>query len=134
MLAGRELDALVAEKVMGWTWHAVNNICLMLAPQDVKIEIWSAEALMRHSIPCYSTDIGAAWQVVEKMGTRVASKRCAGDFILEWDHLDNCWCAGWAYYSYDGPQYEFAGKAETVPLAICLAGLDAVGYEPKETL
>jgi len=63
MKAGRELDALVAEKVMGWELHypyahdVENNVNYDLA--DTKI------AFVKRFNP--STDIAAAWQVVEKM-------------------------------------------------------------------
>jgi len=127
LAAGRELDVLLAEKIMGWTVHHAKEGGWGAPPANVRL------GAISEYIPAYSTDIAAAWEAVEKIGRRVASKRCVVDFILEWDHSENCWCAGWAYYSYDGPQYEFAGKAETAPLAICLAALDAVGYEPKET-
>jgi len=51
MEPGRELDALVAEKVMGWTHYR---------------EEWGG--VVPDSISHYSTDISAAWEVVEKMG------------------------------------------------------------------
>lgn len=41
---GKRLDSWIAEKVMGWSWGIIGDL-----------------------IPAYSTDIAAAWEVVEKM-------------------------------------------------------------------
>ena len=61
-LEGRELDAAVADRVMGWERHprpteqeATMGI-LMTAPGKI--------GAMRNQFPHYSTDIAAAWQVI----------------------------------------------------------------------
>ncbi len=88
--AGRDLDALVAEKVMGET-------CLFTAP-------------------AYSTDIAAAWQVVDKLH--------ALSFYLEVGSAG--WMARFANIS------ATEASAATAPLAICLAALKAVGVTVPE--
>ena len=54
MKAGRELDALVAEKVMGFP----------VKIGDITGEPYHAQ--FGYSMPNYSTDIAAAWEVLEK--------------------------------------------------------------------
>lgn len=62
MKAGREMDALVAEKVMGWTdRHGEFAIPPDTSPHRGAIRY------MPEKVPPYSTDISAAWQVVEKL-------------------------------------------------------------------
>src|SRR4030042_5169505 len=88
--AGRELDALVAEKVMGWVWmrlepgHVWGDGSILkedecrasLYRHDNLLAVWGTlipdDGKYPHgqpsaSIPYYSTDIAAAWQVVEKL-------------------------------------------------------------------
>lgn len=59
MEAGRELDALVAEKVMGW------NVCGTADNDRAGIAPGQTASAVR--IPPYSTDIAAAWEVVERI-------------------------------------------------------------------
>lgn len=105
MQASRELDALVAEKVMG------------LEPWPGKAGCFKAPIVLHYQTPkpClppeYSTDIAAAWQVVEKM-----QETC--EVSIEQKGT------GWKVY-FDA---EWRG-AETVPHAICLAALEAVGVQ-----
>lgn len=114
MEAGRELDALVAEKVMGFTvtdW-----------PTGKELPLAGAMAFLSESqkdrIPHYSTNIAAAWQVVEKLDLSVI-------------RLNNGrWSAGEAY-AFENSYAEFrtTTHADTAPLAICLAALKAKGVE-----
>lgn len=103
MPAGREMDALVAEKVMGikrgdrpgeWLNELGNWLC------DTE------------DIPPYSTSISAAWEVVDKMDCYFKMTR--SDLGLYWE-----------FY---GPKLGFS-YAPTVPLAICRAALKAVSNE-----
>ena len=94
--AGLELDALVAEKVMGW--FVAKGPHSPTSPPDL--------------IPRYSTDIAAAWEVVEKMidqGRR---------FVINNNFSRTMFIA------------DFCGRdvlEKTAPLAICRAALKAVG-------
>jgi competence transcription factor ComK len=108
MKAGRELDALIAEKVMGWKRKTI-KLVNMVEEQDVLID----PRLKTYSQPPhYSTNIADAWLVVEKFPQ---IDICMSKVDDKW----NCFI-------------EFADHmaiAETAPLAICLAALKACGVE-----
>jgi hypothetical protein len=130
MEAGRELDALVAEKVMGAGKKCADNkgtngcaywgLC------------WECEENRREGyfgwhphdlVPWhYSTDIDAAWQVVEKMEQHP-------DEILF-----SCSRKGWRELEWEvrfrkcrGNQHDYIASAPTAPLAICRAALLTLG-------
>lgn len=79
--AGRELDALVAERVMEIDLAAVRDEVGWYKHPD---------GYTRREPPClpYSTEIAAAWEVVEKLGAvplaicRAALKAKGGNYIL----------------------------------------------------
>ena len=126
--AGRELDALVAEKVMGWTaWrskHGYFNITdgdgnsHTCDPATSKYDPETGERLPEPKwwdysteLPDYSTDIAAAWPLVERFGITVyAPTRERHDWVAA-IKIGACEVA----------------HGETAPLAICLAALKAVG-------
>lgn len=113
----RELDALVAEKVMGEAYRPYAQILTTYPSKSVP------------ETPFYSSDIAAAWQVVEKLRSMGKS------FILSWDARPACK----SYYcsNHDGENLMTRGfsqsdeyideEADSAPLAICLAALKAVG-------
>ena len=102
MKAGRELDALIAEKVMG------------LEPVNALKEWWWTDAQHKQEIrlPHHSTHIYDAFEVVEKIKNNDTE-----NFELEW-------FAGQWRASFYGLRWT---RAETAPLAICLAALAALG-------
>lgn len=116
MTVGRELDAMIAEKVMGWTnddygWLDDNGL----------IRGW-AIAEGEPPLPNFSTQIAAAWLVIEKM-KHFTLRRKGESWTVEYrdcgnpmDHfvVDDC-CA--------------SVTADTAPLAICLAAIKAVGVD-----
>lgn len=115
MTAGRELDALIAEKVMGWK---------VFRNGEHGPHRWEAETdrgTLRVIDSSYSgdgfspsTDIAAAWEVVEKV------RKEAGDFQLALVDYGSAWAA----------RFDKASAVErTAPHAICLAALKAVGVE-----
>lgn len=116
MNAGRELDALVAEKVMGWKLLGVNGIDGCFAIVDGNSTSFA--------LPKYSTDIAAAKEVADKVG-------------LVFKQYENGWAAGEAGHmaKADGaiPQWiemhPILRCAKTAPHAICLAALKTVGIE-----
>lgn len=134
--AGREMDALVAEKVMGWkhvgNWEGDDRY----HPVDA---IWAdgdGNTLPPDPWPHYSTNIAAAWKVVEKM-ISVGTLKGTGDVVLYYVNNDGCYyddvggahwyCAVCVYE--DGPEYDFDDdgvRADTAALAICRAALKAV--------
>lgn len=144
-----KIDALVAEKVMGFTWWSACGKSYLIPPwvegfygfRDGKhyhfvagkqhdaapIEL-SYSDYQNLAIPPYSTSIFAAWAVVEKMQ----------------DHLPSL-----TYRCGDGPPFDkmrwvcefmrdflpgdWKGAArDTAPLAICIAALKAVGVPESE--
>lgn len=142
MNAGRPLDRLVAEKVVGdaamWGFQ-----CPLCGSTHFGTDLSTG---LRHchgdngcswrgppskAPPAFSTDIAAAWQVVERFRLWVIPD-------------ERQWCAGiprnlsGSIYSADmyGPddlgvidgRLELA-RADTAPLAICLAALKLVGSE-----
>jgi len=110
MKAGQELDALVAEKVMGMRpgvdWHSP---CF-------------DEFFCDNPCPRFSTSIAAAWEVFEWLCKR-------GDDIAEVVQLTFNVQNGWWCTSERWTQIDVQGNAPTAPLAICLAALKAVGVE-----
>lgn len=131
-----EIDAMVAEKVMGWKYHR----CHKKNPQgetvyhfrnDAPPEWWKQPTecarplggpnirISNFGLLAYTRDIRAAWEVVEKMHT-------AGWY----------WCVeGLAspqircfFYKVEGINDYYDRIASTASLAISLAALSAVGH------
>jgi hypothetical protein len=155
----RELDALVAEKVMGWARDSRLTFgddlgikdCYYLWPEqavyrhksehDAYWERWSpngAEVIINEFVPAYSTDIAAAWQVVEKLTRPLANIR-DGEWCLDrlgyrcCEHDEDGVHGEWrcSFRADKGEDAEWVHvTASTAPLAICLAALKACGVEP----
>lgn len=117
MKAGRELDALIAEKVFGlkieWEHYAAGSRPMVIE-EDVR---------GNKMAPHYSTQIADAWLVVEKMKT---NNYC---FTL-YDAYDPEWAA---LFSPRDAELNLA-EAATAPLAICLSALKAVGVETDDEI
>jgi len=110
MPAGREMDALIAEKVMGlWTGP--------LTPLETEV------ALAHGMIFSYSWDIAGAWQVVEKMVTNGWRFYCASMDIGTFVDAP-IRAAEFQKGDVTGPYVK--NKSETIPLAICKSALIAV--------
>lgn len=107
--AGHELDTLVAERVMGWTRirQRDNGSWQMTAPTGQESAY----------VPTFSTDIAAAWQVVEHFVAKGW-----GMTILSPSHWAE---VGWTAWI-DGEFTHEKAEADTSPLAICRAALAAV--------
>lgn len=132
---GRELDALVAEKVMGWCvtpdefkYDPDNDVEVSYAtseppedlPEGYPEGLRAITGTIRcHRLPDFSTDISAAWEVVGKL------REMGGGPDIRWDDADRrWWCEvdkvwGWA-------------TGETAPEAICKVALLAVMEEGEE--
>lgn len=123
----RKLDALVAEKVMGWvrlerqeqlegkTWNGelfTVEQFRSLYSMDIAWLVNGELSLQSH--PYYSTDIAAAWDIMAQM-------QATHEFSIEQKG------SGWkAHFDAD-----WAGS-ESAPLAICLAALRAKGIDVSE--
>ena len=106
LVAGRELDRLVAEKVMGYT-AACNRL------GDCRHLFFPSE------------NIAHAWRVIEKLETLHFQWTLHGNNPIRSFH-DRKPC--FEYWHYTNGKADRLGRAEadTVPLAVCLAALKAV--------
>ena len=75
--AGPELDALIAERVFGLTVVKAQPFAFTYAAATGRATI------RRDAIPAYSTDIAAAWQVVDAMVALVEATQYTAE-NLEW--------------------------------------------------
>lgn len=132
---GRALDALIAEKVFGAMLHEGQHEDYMTLPGERPVSD-------QRRVPDYSTDIASAWEVVEKLqgfdkrraepwwsvavfygqpgqvGCRVYS--CPpGYSIFDAGNVD-------AWEARQEPRIIAHVVADTAPLAICRAALDAL--------
>lgn len=105
MNAGRELDAAVAERVMGLQLQTVAKNHPFLA---------DGTPLIAHP-PAYSTEIAAAWRVLDRLTSRAYT---ATVFVYLIGVTCRIECAG---------EVITQANAATAPHAICLAALKAVG-------
>lgn len=110
--AGRELDALIASKVMGWPIvegrtndNGVISPCWTSYRDDVSLR----------PIPEYSADIAAAWQVVEKIAHNVKLTK----YHRNGEPLFECVIDRIAL------SQMVSEIADTAPIAICRAALKA---------
>jgi hypothetical protein len=117
MEAGREMDALIAERVFGRQTGRWGSFSLMDGGDDaVAVET-----------PRYSTDIAAAWEIVPRLEARYGRF----DITQIWglDARGDWQCTlgkqGWESV---GAIY-VTGFASTAPLAICRAALQATDME-----
>jgi hypothetical protein len=129
MVAGRELDALVAERVLGWKlidriemgWGEGPDVWDCTNGKDAD-ECYSPTR--QHFAP--STDISAAWAVVERMRENGFGPTLWSDSQFSMPH--------W-YAHFDPPIGKTKGiekQADTAPHAICLAALAAVAPAAAE--
>jgi hypothetical protein len=119
MKAGRELDALIAEKVMGWKGinsHAAHLEVGQFYNRQDGVVIVEHRNRLRMFEP--STSIADAWLVAEKLNEK-------------WGNWALIFRGTWAVYEYpnDYGEYPPDAEADTAPLAICLAALKAVGVD-----
>lgn len=110
MEAGRELDALVAEKVMR---HVVQR--------DEQGPYIPGEAGHKWPLPPYSTNMATAWPIAERLRLSVSP------------YGESQWCAGQPQPSETEPDtVETDIKiADTAPHVICLAALALHGIEVR---
>lgn len=113
-LSDRDLDAAVAKKVMGLD---IVDALVALKNEKHYVRIPKDSDISPGRIgliPHYSTDIAAAWEVVEKMATLPRAPGQYGGFQVNYD--DHGWTAAfWKTYAF--------GKSPSH--AICLAALKA---------
>lgn len=122
MKPGRELDILIAEKVFGWKriegpHYDYNGPCEygdVLIPPEMSEDEAFAMMPPKGKVPLwyfvtekYSTDISAAWEIIEKFPRFEIEKNSEGIWCVLMDEKWN----------------RFVGYGETAPEAICKAAL-----------
>lgn len=127
MKAGRELDALVAEKVMGWKLVPYAAYCNTETAIQNGWYVWvddkGDEIAGQLEENAFSTDIVAAWLVIKQVERDIEISRW---FITNlWDMVS---------HNYDPFSMREAGHLlfNLTPLLICRAALEAVGYEVEK--
>jgi hypothetical protein len=128
--AGREMDAWIAEHVMGWEWWRSRHTGRRCLYAPGKNEEWMQELATGDeplvadwkmiSIPRFSADIAAAFEVVEKIKDTFAKGE---GFELWWNPSEKFWevCLEQDYDS-----CKKTVTADTAPLAICRAAREAM--------
>lgn len=116
MPAGREMDVLIAEHVMGWVWFSFGSASVLRHPEKFiyGVIIDGKERRYYDGLPRYSENMGDAWEVVERLRElyyRIFLSYARNIVTITLDH-DN--------YQKD---MDFWIEAETAPLAICRAAL-----------
>lgn len=123
VIASRELDALVAEKVMGYRCVEEEQTSLLgskfMAPVWYSRDEWNDNDDGSLNPPPFSTDISAAWEVVKEL----KDSDGAYGFALVQDQGE---LLEWEASFGNG---KFKVSAESVPLAISLAALKTTGVE-----
>ena len=131
-VAGRELDALVAEKVMGW--RRLNYLPTYRQPPIVPPDHIPG---LRADLPEYSTDVAASWTIVDHLTKYPQSNIVA---VCQPHDGNPASCrivlGGAADLSHGEllDHLSYFGKgvtahSKTVPLAICLAALKLKGVD-----
>jgi len=95
---------------MGWTNLSVVGSCFGTTP----------EGRMHRIVPPYSTDMAAAWEVVEKL------RRLGYQGGIHWTSSSEAEYECGFGSSLIPPEARQPCKAETAPLAICLAALQVM--------
>lgn len=115
MPAGRELDAVVAERVMGFRWFTspCANVSVPVADDS-----WQY-------LPAFSTDIAAAWKVVERLG------EMGYTLDIQWkgkgrvyEFTSEVSASRWDDYGFR--DYHAVGS---MPYAVCMVALQAVSVD-----
>lgn len=139
---GRELDALIAEKVMGWVkqenspeiddWRTPENDKRYkeLVDKGIFLPYRRSYFYGQNARVCFSpsTDISAALEVITKLQSLGKS------FEMTWDAheinkkftVSNFNCEGLPYRGWSFEDKDICESSESAPHAICLASLKAV--------
>lgn len=116
-VAGRELDALMAEKVMEWQEYRFGKaMCWRKSAQGAPF-----------SLPCFSANMGSARRVVEKM--QLNGWAFGTDFEPDADK-DVRWRA-W-FSKYRAVSFPVMATAGTSAAAVCEAALKAITLSPSD--
>jgi len=133
MKPGNELNALVAEKIMGWEWHDRE---WSGGPKFSPMLCRPNSCIGPQAIPDYSTDIATAWEVVQVMPQPFMIQKSYEKEFYEEEYDKNGTIGfeiNWCDKGYCGIDYCMAQECvnkkiwcKTAPEAICKAALLAV--------
>ena len=113
----KRLDGLVAETVLGWT-----KPTRPYQSWDKRPDVPGVMLCRQNELPAFSSEIGAAWEVVEKLRKRYHVDISVGHRAARVRVF-----LGEPYELLPGAVRDLANvEARTAPMAICLAGLEAV--------
>ena len=136
--AGRELDQLVSDAVFGPWDEQTCRVCGWPIVSDGERGCWRDNCSLRpppriraDEPQPYSTEITAAWQVVEKLkadGFGVILNDTGGGVA----YRVRFWRDDWSIDDWVRAPDAQTVWADTAPLAICLAALEAVRARPTE--
>lgn len=117
--AGRDLDALIAEKVFGW--HGIIPMTEYNLCWGFRAGTGRREDDKRETVKSYSSDIRAAWEVIEKTELLILNE-------LSFDHgyRDDEDDETRDYLLVNSHSRDVLAIGSTAPLAICRAALKAV--------
>lgn len=115
MKPGRELDALIAEKIMGLYREPSSKYGSpqMYSNRDPKTGLCTILGSLEH----YSTDIASAWKVLEKITTAYGEIWIGRSETETTSHYE-------CYIHFQ--ECTFKAQAETAPHAICLAAIKLI--------
>lgn len=126
MPAGREMRAMIAERIMGWkrarrkSTGEPNPDHDLWVTEITHIATWPDRYAPHIWAP--DRDIAAAWEVVEKMRDEFWGIDVTAD-----DHYWGC-----EFWRFDGSHKRIHGAGEKAPLAICRAAL--LAYQTQAQL
>ena len=125
MPAGREMDVLIAENIMGYTLSELS------LPAYPKYKLFDSGYVKE--VPHYSTDIAAAWEVVERMPIPFKLEKCwEKAYQIGPEGWSACWCTDADCEGCNENSRCTNGDdawAETAPLAICRCALKVAGVK-----
>lgn len=112
-----QLNAIIAEKVMGWKWIQMENNCKLMRNPEGKPAfalLEGGETYVSYGVEGtrYSADLNAAGQLIRKCNLRVGWSSWHGKYEA-WDINDD----------------RFHALADSIPIAICIAALKLQGVE-----
>jgi len=121
----REIDAKVAEHIFGYKREIIppdangENECKILVPPNLPSDLMyppKGKLAFTYHVPRYSSDIKAAFEVVEKLSA-------------EWKWFELVYSPSKIYTANFTGVMKDSKIADTAPLAICLAALEVVGVD-----
>lgn len=130
--AGREMDMLIAEHIWGWGWWTCPDAHFdklnapnagAWAPKLGWTRVEYPSKSVNSSCDHYSTDISAAWTIIEKLENH-PNEILSQITRKGWNHENLLWHV-W-FRECHGVQHDWCAADKSLPLAVCRAALLAV--------